>query len=184
MSCVRKKKRKNERDEAVRCPLTLARPGQGLARARPPLSFLTCAGSQALEPRRATGVGERHGSCVHLPPNELIGETLGASAAPTAALALRDFGIPLRAFCSFSECDKREYRECADGRERLRKSESATSGGTEKNATRQSINSNCFLMLTRLRTLKMLAPIASSSRASEHVFLPVSVLCVRAYREA
>ena len=39
-------------------------------------------------------------------------------------------------------------------------------------------------MLARLRTLKTLAPIASSSRASEHVFLPVSVLCTRAYREA
>ena len=83
-----------------------------------------------------------------------------------------------------SECDKREYRESADGLERLRKIESASSGGTEKNATRQSINSNCFLMLARLRTLKTLAPIASSSRASEHVFLPVSVLCARAYREA
>ena len=92
--------------------------------------------------------------------------------------------VPKRAFCSFSECDKREYRESADVLECLRKIESASSGGTEKNATRQSINSNCFLMLTRLRTLKMLAPIASSSRASEHVFLPVSVLCVRAYREA
>ena len=92
--------------------------------------------------------------------------------------------VPKRAFCSFSECDKREYRESADGLECLRKIESASSGGTEKNATRQSINSNCFLMLARLRTLKTLAPIASSSRASEHVFLPVSVLCARAYREA
>jgi len=92
--------------------------------------------------------------------------------------------VPKRAFCSFSECDKREYRESADGLECLRKIESASSGGTEKNATRQSINSNCFPMLARLRTLKTLAPIASSSRASKHVFLPVSVLCARAYREA
>lgn len=92
--------------------------------------------------------------------------------------------VPKRAFCSFSECDKREYRESADGLECLRKIESASSGGTEKNATRQLINSNCFLVLARLRTLKTLAPIASSSRASKHVFLPVSVLCARAYREA
>ena len=92
--------------------------------------------------------------------------------------------VPKRAFCSFSECEKREYPECGGGLECLRKGESASSGGTEKNATRQSINSNCFPMLARLRTLKTLAPIASSSRASEHVFLPVSVLCARAYREA
>ena len=92
--------------------------------------------------------------------------------------------VPKRAFCSFSECEKREYPECGGGLECLRKGESASSGGTEKNATRQSINSNCFPMLARLRTLKTLAPIASSSRASEHVFLPVSVLCTRAYREA
>lgn len=92
--------------------------------------------------------------------------------------------VPKRAFCSFLECEKREYPECGGGLECLRKGESASSGGTEKNATRQSINSNCFPMLARLRTLKTLAPIASSSRASEHVFLPVSVLCTRAYREA
>ena len=43
--------------------------------------------------------------------------------------------VPKRAFCSFSECEKREYPECGGGLECLRKGESASSGGTEKNAT-------------------------------------------------
>ena len=38
-------------------------------------------------------------------------------------------------FCSFSECEKRDFPECGGGLECLRKGESASSGGTEKNAT-------------------------------------------------